>query len=148
VDSHNTKWIGSRNLVLFNETGIPSETEDLLMPRPSLLKNYPNPFQESTAICYDKSSTSPIRISIYNLKGQSCGSIWMVKINRKKGSDLARADKQGKNCAAGIYLITVEDQGQTRFGRRETEVVKKNGNTDFRGSHGFLIYPPGTPKTP
>lgn len=118
VDSHNTKWIGSRYLVLFNETGIPSETEDLLMPRPSLLKNYPNPFQESTAICYDKSSTSPVRISIYNLKGQK---LWehLDGENKtgKKEVIWPGRDKQGKNCAAGIYLIKVEDQGQTRFGK-------------------------------
>lgn len=118
VDSHNTKWIGSRYLVLFNETGIPSETEDLLTPKPNLLTNYPNPFRGQTNICYEKLSSSPARISVYNLKGQK---LWEYldtegKTGKKEVMWQGR-DKQGKACAAGVYLIKVEEKGQTRFGK-------------------------------
>jgi len=41
----------------------------------------------------------------------------MVSITGKKEVIWPGRDKQGKNCAAGIYLIKVEDQGQTRFGK-------------------------------
>lgn len=118
VDEQNTKWIGGANLVLFNETGIPSETEDLLLPKPTQVSSYPNPFTEATRICYEKVTQGDAKLSIYNLKGQK---VWeycdLSPAKGKKELTWNGKDQKGTSCAAGIYLIRVEEKGQTRFGK-------------------------------
>jgi len=118
VDGNNTKWIGTDNLILFNETGIPSDTEDLLLPKPTQVSNYPNPFTEATRICYDKLSTGIAKLCIFNLKGQK---VWeytdLSPARGKQELSWDGRDQQGKTCAAGIYLIRVEEKGKTRFGK-------------------------------
>ncbi len=113
VDEHNTKWIGTDNLILFNETGIPSETEDLLLPKPSLISNFPNPFAEATRICYNKMSTGTAKICIFNLKGQK---VWEYAdpspAKGKKELSWNGRNQEGSKCAAGIYLIRVSEGSQ------------------------------------
>jgi len=110
VDEHNTKWIGGKQLYLFNENGVPSEGSDQYIQMPVCVSNYPNPFREATTISYKKETTSPLKVNIYNLKGQKVWSYTDSKaIKGQKDTIWNGKDQQGNSCAAGVYLIRVAE---------------------------------------
>ncbi|MBW6514023.1 MAG: T9SS type A sorting domain-containing protein, partial [Candidatus Syntrophosphaera sp.] len=70
-----------------------------------LHENYPNPFNPTTTIRFDLPENSPVRLEIYNVKGQ--------KVRSLLGSDLPKGshsviwnglDDSGRPVSSGIYL--------------------------------------------
>jgi len=71
--------------------------------------NYPNPFNSSTAICYQLSAVSKVDLSIYNLLGQKVATL----ISKKQPAGQYKVnwngtDKFGQNLASGIYVYQVK----------------------------------------
>lgn len=111
VDEENTKWIGTNDLVLFNESGFPTANEEQLAPMPLAVSNYPNPFFASTNIRFTRETDGPTIINIYNIKGQK---VWSTRNDRSARGQMETLwngkDLSGRDCAAGIYLIEVRDK--------------------------------------
>lgn len=115
VDVNNTKWIGEQNMLLFNEYGIPTSTLELLIPPARAVANYPNPFLSSTTIRFVKDSPSPLAINIYNLRGQKLRTYTVSSAIRGEQEIIWDGrDSRGLSCAAGIYLIQVQDGAGSR----------------------------------
>ena len=69
-----------------------------------LQSNYPNPFNPETTICYDLKDNSPVRIDIFNTRGQHVKTL----VNEAKAAGSYEVvwngkDTNGKDVASGIY---------------------------------------------
>ncbi|MCB5224705.1 MAG: carboxypeptidase regulatory-like domain-containing protein [Candidatus Cloacimonadaceae bacterium] len=81
--------------------------EDELVPvaATELLGNYPNPFNPETVISYSLKDATPVRLEIYNSKGQRI----RVLVDETQASGWYRAlwngrDDHGKPASSGIYM--------------------------------------------
>lgn len=52
------------------ETGFPASVEDKISVRKNSLRNYPNPFSQSTTIVYELKQATDVRLDVYNITGQ------------------------------------------------------------------------------
>ena len=78
----------------------------------ALSQNYPNPFNPETQIAYGVPETGHVRITVYNLLGQTVRTI--VDGVRPAGSHRARwdgRDDKGRALADGVYLYRIEAGG-------------------------------------
>jgi len=72
-------------------------------------KNYPNPFNPETTIRYSLSNNGPVKIQIYNIKGQLIRNL--VNENKKAGNYTViwnGKDEQGKSVSSGIYFYRMQ----------------------------------------
>ncbi len=79
------------------------------LPADQLLTNYPNPFREQTTIHYQLKESQPVRIEIYNLKGQ----LVRVLVDESKaagwhGSSWDAKDEAGDKVSSGIYYYKMK----------------------------------------
>ena len=79
--------------------------EDALVPTLPLVRNYPNPFREQTTLHYQLKESQPVKIEIYNLKGQ----LLRVLVNESKAagphlSSWDAKDQTGARVSSGIYF--------------------------------------------
>ncbi len=75
----------------------------------ALQKNYPNPFNPETTIRYSLSNNGPVKIQIYNIKGQLIRNL--VNENKKAGYYTViwnGKDEQGKSVSSGIYFYRMQ----------------------------------------
>lgn len=78
------------------------------MPMVALSQNSPNPFTGSTRISYKLRDASPVKIQVFNIKGQLVHELpLMQKAAGENSWDWDGTDAQGQKCAAGIYLYKV-----------------------------------------
>ncbi|MCB5262670.1 MAG: T9SS type A sorting domain-containing protein [Candidatus Cloacimonetes bacterium] len=78
------------------------------MPMVSLSQNSPNPFTGSTRISYKLREASPVRLQIFNIKGQLVHELpSLEKAAGEHSWDWDGRDAGGKTCATGIYLYKV-----------------------------------------
>jgi len=78
------------------------------MPMVSLMQNSPNPFSGSTRISYKLHEASPVRLQIFNLKGQLVNEL--LREPKAAGAyswEWDGRDTRGHRCAAGIYLYKI-----------------------------------------
>jgi flagellar hook assembly protein FlgD len=74
----------------------------------SLMQNSPNPFSGSTRISYKLHEASPVRLQIFNIKGQLVHELpSLEKAAGEHSWDWDGRDAGGKTCATGIYLYKV-----------------------------------------
>ncbi|HPS38772.1 MAG TPA: C25 family cysteine peptidase [Candidatus Cloacimonadota bacterium] len=88
-------------------TGVPLVTK--------LDGNYPNPFNPETAISYSIKEAGPVRINIYNLKGQLVKTL--VNTDQPAGNHRVvwnGSDNNGRGVASGIYLYRMETQSYNK----------------------------------
>jgi hypothetical protein len=96
-------------------TGIETEVE---IVKTELKGNYPNPFNPETIISYDIKGQQPVRIEIYNTKGQLIRTL----VNELKNNGHHTAvwngrDDHGKSVASGIYHYRMQ-AGDYKANRR------------------------------
>jgi flagellar hook assembly protein FlgD len=78
--------------------------------------NYPNPFKESTAIRFEKTTDGPLQINIYNLKGQKLRTYSIAALPKGEREIVWDGkDNRGQNCASGLYLIQIQDREGSRI---------------------------------
>ena len=84
------------------------------MPMVSLMQNSPNPFTGSTNISYKLREASPVKIQIFNIKGQLVRELpSMQKAAGEYTWDWNGTDGHGKRCAGGIYLYRIDAEGHS-----------------------------------
>lgn len=95
------------------------KTSDQLMPSVLALHSiYPNPFNPSTTINFSLPKTAPVKLVIYNIRGQKvkdllnesleCGSHSVVWNGRDDGN---------RPVASGIYFVRLEQSGVTKISK-------------------------------
>ncbi|MEN6445943.1 MAG: C25 family cysteine peptidase [Candidatus Cloacimonas sp.] len=75
----------------------------------ALHRNYPNPFNPETSIKYSLSVAGPVKLDIYNIKGQLVRR--MVDEHKTAGNYTVvwnGKDEQGKNVSSGIYFYRMQ----------------------------------------
>jgi len=101
-------------------TGIADRRTDAAMPGYQLHQNYPNPFNPSTAISYQLSAVSFVRLKIFDVLGRELGMI--VNEVQKPGLYTARWDALG--LPSGIYYYQLEAVPQGDASERVVNVKK------------------------
>jgi len=93
--------VGTANVILSAYTA--NEDEIVAVPEPKL-EIYPNPFQDSAMLKFTGTNKAPVRIHIYNIKGQL---VKELLISDPLNSQISwnRSDVKGKTVADGIYFL-------------------------------------------
>lgn len=79
------------------------------MPMVILNQNSPNPFTGSTRISYKLRDASPIKIQVFNIKGQLVRELALIhKAAGEYSYDWDGHDVHGHKCAGGIYLYKIK----------------------------------------
>ncbi len=90
--------------------------DDPHTPANTALKgNYPNPFNPETAIRFSTKESGPVRLNIYNIKGQLIKSL--VDSNLPSGSHTViwnGKDESGRSVSSGVYLYRMETPSYTK----------------------------------
>jgi hypothetical protein len=86
---------------------VPTSNDDEVVPVTvtALKGNYPNPFNPETTISYDIKEASPVRLDVYNVKGQLVRTL----VNQDQASGRYRVvfngrDEKNSPLSSGIYL--------------------------------------------
>ncbi|MGC9361426.1 MAG: FlgD immunoglobulin-like domain containing protein [Candidatus Syntrophosphaera sp.] len=78
-----------------------------------LLQNHPNPFNPSTTISYQLPASGPVRLDIYNVRGQLVKTL--VEGLKSSGAHQIvwdGKDRHGNSVSSGVYLIRLRSEGQ------------------------------------
>ena len=79
----------------------------------ALVRNYPNPFNSETAICYAVSEPGPVRLNIYGTAGQLIRTL--VNESRPSGEFSVKWDAKdgnGEPVSSGIYITALQSGNQ------------------------------------
>ena len=90
--------------VNFNIVGVGTDDEVIPATLTALLGNYPNPFNPSTTISYSVKDPSPVKLVIYNVKGQKVKTL--IDNNQTNGNYKIvwnGKDDNNKAVASGVY---------------------------------------------
>jgi len=77
--------------------------------------NYPNPFNPETVIRFSLKEAAPVRITIYNVKGQAIRQL--VQDNLAAGNHRViwnGKDNNGRSVSSGVYLYRMETPAYSR----------------------------------
>jgi hypothetical protein len=87
-------------------------------------KNYPNPFNTSTTICYSLSTSADIRMNIYNLKGDKVRTL--INQHQSEGtfevSWNGQSDKQ-VDVTSGIYIYRMEIKTDAKLENQSRQMM-------------------------
>lgn len=103
----------SKHLISVSATALPepianADITQEPMPMVSLRQNTPNPFTGSTRISYKLREASPVKLQIFNIKGQLVQELAaMPKAAGEYSWDWDGTDLRGQKCAGGIYLYKI-----------------------------------------
>jgi len=116
----NRGLLGDALLVEAETTPSAIDGEKVLVPfETKLVGNYPNPFNPSTTISFSLPTQMPVRLDIYNLKGQLVRTI--ISETQSKGEQLAvweGCDDSSRHLASGIYFLCLKIDGKQQKPRR------------------------------
>lgn len=104
------RFFNERNIIVSageNAPTLPSEMR--------LYQNYPNPFNPATAIRYSILDRSHVRLSVFNVLGQSVRTL--VEEIQEPGEHVTTwngDDNAGNIAASGLYLLRLETEGNIR----------------------------------
>jgi len=103
-------------------SGTPGAVNDNWEPYPppfsddlAILKNYPNPFMNSTRITYSIPRKGKVELFVYNLKGQLVKKL--VNSVQDSGSYTEiwnGRNRQNKQCYSGIYFYQIRYNGKSK----------------------------------
>ncbi|HOD53432.1 MAG TPA: S8 family serine peptidase, partial [Candidatus Cloacimonadota bacterium] len=80
----------------------------------ALEQNYPNPFNPTTSIAFSLKQNSPVKLTVYNIKGQVVKSLINEKMNAGSHSITWNGkDNQNKSVSSGIYFYKLESHDFT-----------------------------------
>ncbi len=82
-------------------------------PMPVELACYPNPFNPETTISYSIPSDGPVRIDVYNIRGQRVRTLVNERLDKGDHSVVWHGeDDYGKAVSSGVYLYRIEAAGR------------------------------------
>ena len=114
-DGSNLFRQGIANLELLIDSAVPRETV--------LLPNYPNPFNPETWIPYDLAEAADVRITIYNLTGESVKRLEVgfqaagAYRTRSRAAYWDGCNAVGEPVVSGVYFYTLQ-AGQVKVSRK------------------------------
>lgn len=94
-----------------------SAQDYVVLPDVKLIGNYPNPFNQNTAISFNLKSAQNVNLSVYNLRGQLVRTLTDGRMSAELHSvDFDGKDNQGNLLAAGVYMykLTADKSTQTK----------------------------------
>jgi len=122
-ESQLSPWVTYRGSALrqgsYASTGASAAEDELNVPPVNLLQqNYPNPFTTNTRIEYSIAKNAPVKMEIYNLKGQKVAT-WNLPQQSAGKHDLQwdGKDAKGNPVSSGVYLYRLQTGNET-FTRR------------------------------
>ncbi len=136
IDSIIVKWPGSGTVdILRNvsvnqtitlhegETVVSVNEENNLPSEFELLQNYPNPFNPSTKIAYKLPENSMVKLTVYNLLGESTVSL----INEYVPAGFHLVDFNAQNLNSGVYFYKIEaiSENGTKFNEIRKMILLK-----------------------
>ncbi|NOQ97861.1 MAG: T9SS type A sorting domain-containing protein [Calditrichae bacterium] len=80
------------------------QNSELQPEKLQLLQNYPNPFNPSTVISWQLAARNPVKLTLYNLRGQLIAVL--LDELQDVGSHQLRLD--GRKLASGIYFYRLQ----------------------------------------
>ncbi len=87
-------------------------------PSSNTLNIYPNPFTSATTIEYHLQNSSVVNIGIYNVNGQQIKRlVYELKPAGNYSVNWDRKDDDGKDVAQGLYIVRVDSQNASTFGK-------------------------------
>ncbi len=96
---------------------VPNNSDEVV-PLTFTTYNYPNPFNPETTISYDLPKTGPVKVDIYNLKGQLVKTLLNEEQLAGKQKVLwTGRDKQGNKVASGVYLYKIKTTSKAISGK-------------------------------
>jgi len=85
------------------ETAVSTDIEPIFATK--LSKNYPNPFNPTTTIAYSVKEAAPVKLEIYNIKGQKVRTLVNDVMTAGNHSVVWNGhDDNGKNVGSGVYF--------------------------------------------
>ena len=85
------------------ETAVSTDIEPVFATK--LSKNYPNPFNPTTTIAYSVKEAAPVKLEIYNIKGQKVRTLVNDVMTAGNHSVVWNGhDDNGKNVSSGVYF--------------------------------------------
>ena len=84
-------------------------------PALSGLSGYPNPFTSNTEIAFTLGKTAPVRMEVFNLRGQKVATLVNTTLN--KGQHIVPWDgkcESGSQAGKGLYFCRLSSQGKTQ----------------------------------
>ena len=96
---------GGHNIYLARLTpeSVGIDNNDFTNSKTVFLENYPNPFYNSTVICYHLNSGGHVNISIFDIYGQKINELK----NDFQSSGYYEIELDGKKCGKGIYYCVL-----------------------------------------
>ena len=92
-----------------NFTMTTGNDDEVQIARTELKGNYPNPFNPETLISFDIKVKTPVRIEIYNTKGQLVRTLVNEWIDKGHHQVIWNGkDKNGHSCASGVYQYRMQ----------------------------------------
>ncbi len=108
------KFLDESLLKLYLIPMIDDKGDEHVSEFPVLLRNYPNPFNPETKICFNIPEESSIELSVYNLKGQKVKTLVNEKLNSGTHEILwSGKDNNNTVVASGVYLYRLTANGKT-----------------------------------
>ncbi|MCK9610870.1 MAG: C10 family peptidase [Candidatus Cloacimonas sp.] len=93
--------LGNANVMLSSYTA--NDDEIVAVPEPKL-EIYPNPFQDNATLKFTGTKKEPVRIKIYNIKGQLINKL-LISDPLNSQINWNGSDGKGKTVADGIYFL-------------------------------------------
>jgi cyclophilin family peptidyl-prolyl cis-trans isomerase len=117
---HNVRChIASSDSIAFDaewNVQVSTSTEDATAPELIVVNTAPNPFTQSLELSYTLKEASPLRIEVFNLKGQRVKTLhdglknagsWSLNWNGR--------DDKGNICPAGLYVLKLTSPQDTQY---------------------------------
>jgi len=105
--------------LIYSSDSTSNDGETVSPLKSTISKNYPNPFNPSTNICFSLAKPAHVSIEIYNLKGQLVNTL--VNCNLTCGNHNVvwnGDDRKGKLVSSGIYFAKLKTDGNTKSLRK------------------------------
>ncbi len=85
----------------------------------SLEQNYPNPFNPTTAISYQLSVDSKVRLTVYNVLGQKIREL----VNARQAAGVYRVRFDGSGLSSGIYFYKLQYRSSSKSGVMQRKML-------------------------
>ncbi len=109
---------GNKRYPYFDINITARDMDNMVPPELTLGQNYPNPFNPSTTISYQLPASGPVRLDIYNVRGQLVRTL--IDAEQEAGYHSVvwnGTDNAGQSVASGIYFYRLSSPAQT-LGKR------------------------------
>lgn len=115
TDALGRGMLGAASMGLLLQDPIVDNADELLIPAPLQLSCYPNPFRGVATLAFTLKNPAPVKLSIYNLKGQKVKSLVSEqKSSGKHELNWDGTDEHGKPVASGCYIVKLQSGKQSQ----------------------------------